>query len=272
MLAQQRMNLDLHTAAREGQHQRVQDLLAAGADMDAVDEAGRTAVHAAAAAGQLAGAQQLLAAGADVHAADEVGSTALHAAAAAGHQEVVQLLLTAGADVGAADEKGRTALYLAAEAGHQKVVQLLLAAGADLNAAGGQTAALSPLVAAVQGGYHGVVQLLLDKGSTTKLSAAALHPLLLLTAHFGHSRTMQLLLEELPVVEPPLPPSVLGLTAKIAALGFPAVEHASTFAWVATELQQRCPKQLQQLLNGGLRTSAAAALAAVLIERASDDL
>jgi ankyrin repeat protein len=72
----------------------VQQLLAAGADVNAADNTGATALHVAvnlhvparaimeqAAAAKLSVVQQLLAAGADVHATTNLGSTALHVAA-----------------------------------------------------------------------------------------------------------------------------------------------------------------------------------------------
>jgi ankyrin repeat protein len=56
----------------------------------------------------LAAAEVLLQAGAQVNARDERGRTALHAAAAAGYTDIVQLLLEHGADAAAADADGVT--------------------------------------------------------------------------------------------------------------------------------------------------------------------
>jgi ankyrin repeat protein len=72
----------------------------------------------------------LLAAGADVNATDEGGTTALMAASALGHGELVDLLLVAGADVNLKDAGGKSALARATLAGHGAIVAALKAAGA----------------------------------------------------------------------------------------------------------------------------------------------
>lgn len=77
--------------------------------------------------------------GADVNATDRYGRTALMHAAAAGHLEAVELLLEHGAHVWPQDEKGKSALHHAAT-GQQKgegychvveTVRVLMAAGAN---------------------------------------------------------------------------------------------------------------------------------------------
>src|SRR5216683_1405726 len=81
--------------------------------------------------------------GADVNARDCDGDTALMLAAERGHIELVKVLLKNGADVNAANLNGETALMRAAYRGHVDVVKELLAYGADANArnAFGNTAA-----------------------------------------------------------------------------------------------------------------------------------
>ena len=72
----------------------------------------------------------LLAAGADVNATDQGGTTALMAASALGHGDLVDLLLVAGADVNLKDAAGKSALARATLAGHSEIVDALKAAGA----------------------------------------------------------------------------------------------------------------------------------------------
>jgi len=74
--------------------------------------------------------------GADVNAKDAFGRTALDAASQRGDLDVVQALLAKGADVNAKDNNGLTALMLASPSGRVDVVQALLAKGADVNAKG----------------------------------------------------------------------------------------------------------------------------------------
>ncbi|KAJ2987304.1 hypothetical protein NUW58_g4580 [Xylaria curta] len=127
----------LQTAAGRGQLQIVERLLTAGADVNAIDANGRTALYAAAAKGQLEVIERLFTAKADVNAgaASIYGRTALQAAAVNGQLEVVERLLAAKAGVNASTSFGCTPLYAAVERGHLKVAERLLTAKADVNAA-----------------------------------------------------------------------------------------------------------------------------------------
>ena len=85
----------------------------------------------AASADQEAIARILIAGGADVNARDSEGETALLYASGAGSASVIRLLLSAKAEVNIQDRKGETALMEAAWKGHSQVVQDLIGAGAD---------------------------------------------------------------------------------------------------------------------------------------------
>ena len=63
--------------------------------------------------GDIEAVQQHLVAGADVNAKDENGWTALHYAAVNGHKEIAELLIDNGAEVNAKDNSGYTPLYFA---------------------------------------------------------------------------------------------------------------------------------------------------------------
>jgi ankyrin repeat protein len=76
----------------------------------------------------------LIAGGADVNAAEADGTTALHWAARAGDASLVERLLGSGAAATAANRYGVTPLQLAAENGDAALMRTLLAAGADANA------------------------------------------------------------------------------------------------------------------------------------------
>lgn len=78
----------------------------------------------------------LVSRGADVNARDKDGDTALHVAARSGKPGAVEALLAAGADVNAKGQYGRTPLHEAARISdaNTAAVQALLAHGADVNA------------------------------------------------------------------------------------------------------------------------------------------
>lgn len=100
----------------------------------------------------------LLAAGADVNARDEAGFTPLHDAALAGNAAAVRMLLDHGADINLGDkENGATALYMAATMGREEVVTLLLDKGADPGKGP------SPLRAAVSGGFDRIAEMIRTK-------------------------------------------------------------------------------------------------------------
>jgi ankyrin repeat protein len=73
----------------------------------------------------------LLEAGAELDATDNDGQTALMKAAADGNEEAVRLLLQAGAVVDATGKHGKTALMWAAIKCKKEVVRMLLKAGAE---------------------------------------------------------------------------------------------------------------------------------------------
>ena len=80
---------------------------------------------------RFAAVKRFLAAGADVNAVNRFGSTALiEAVYWADAKDIVKMLLQAGADVNAAGPLG-TALMQAASWGHKDIVEMLLQAGAD---------------------------------------------------------------------------------------------------------------------------------------------
>ncbi len=78
------------------------------------------------------GVRLLLGAGADVNAVNDQGDTALHWAVRRGRSaEVVGLLLDAGADIDAVRRDGRTAYALAIVTGQASIAELLASRGAD---------------------------------------------------------------------------------------------------------------------------------------------
>jgi hypothetical protein len=216
------------------------------------------ALHEAAGQGQHQMVQQLLDAGADVNEPDYHGRTPLYAASCFCRQEVVQVLLAAqGTDVNAADANGLTPLYIAANAGHLEVVQQLLAAGANVNAEGNSGS--TPLHAAAGWGRVAVVALLLRYGANPRLRHhddlhyTALH----YAADGGNTAVVQQLLEAWG--EPQVPAADLVSAAKAAA----QQDNMATFSVLAQELQKLYPEELRQLFVGQHPVDPVAAAAAM---------
>jgi ankyrin repeat protein len=119
-------------------------LIAAGADVNARNNNGTTALMYTVMGGRMNGVQVLIAAGADVNARNNNGKTALMFATSNEHDEieipshiydiVVERLIAAGANVNARDNVGMTALMHAVIEEDQFAVRRLIAAGADINA------------------------------------------------------------------------------------------------------------------------------------------
>ena len=117
-------------AARNNQTAAAQFLLDHGADVNAAGDDGFTALHKAALYGHHEVMAVLLAAGANVHAALDVGRTPLALTLdRTSNIKCCALLLAAGADVDDCGEE-YTPLYCAIEEGRRDIVKMLLRAGA----------------------------------------------------------------------------------------------------------------------------------------------
>jgi len=130
-------DISIHKAARDGNIEAVKQHLAAGADVNAKDDWGKTPLYVAALGGHKEIAELLIAKGADVNAKVDGGVTTLQLAASRGHKELAELLIAEGADINAKDEDGHTPLHQAALDGQKEVAELLIAKGADVNVIGG---------------------------------------------------------------------------------------------------------------------------------------
>ena len=95
-------------------------------------EAPDISIHDAAGFGNIEAVKQHLAAGADVNAKNEAkgGWTPLHFAAANGHKEIAELLIDNGADVNAKNDSGKRPLDWAWITKHDEVADLLRKHGA----------------------------------------------------------------------------------------------------------------------------------------------
>ncbi len=162
-------------AAMLGQVEAVRALLEQGADVNAAQGDGMTALHWAAESRNAEMADLLIAAGANLAAVTRLGDyTALHLAAKAGSGPVVRALSTAGADIHAVTSTGgATPLHFAAASGNGEAVTALLDHGADPDvreAAWGQT----PLMFTAATGRVDAIRALLDGGADPAIAATVL--------------------------------------------------------------------------------------------------
>lgn len=220
--------VQLHAALAAGDVRRVDALLAAGGDPNALlapeyaawGVPGDTALATAVRHGRAGLLERLVRAGADVNTRTLRGSTALHLAAedAAG----TAVLLRTGADALARDALGRTPLHRAVQAGQLDVARLLLEAGVDPNASDcdGQT----PLHDAVRNGALELVRLLLDHGAAVDATGLYGETALHVAAQTGRLKVVRLLLDSR---APPGPRDEFGTTPlhRAVAAGHDAVAH-----------------------------------------------
>ena len=157
----------LADAARQADWAAVRTLLQQGADVDARQGDGSTALHWASYRDHPETAALLIRAGAEVNAANDLGVTALWAACENGSPAMAEILLEAGADPNMALPFGETPLMTASRTGNADVVRQLLAAGADVDAATGEGAhgAQTALMWAVAQRHPAVVEVLLAHGA-----------------------------------------------------------------------------------------------------------
>lgn len=120
----------IHEAAKAGDAEQVEQLIAGGAEVDERDQARMTPLHWAA-DGHLDVARVLISKGADVNAADFAGGSALLVATYYGHEAIAELLISAGADVNHVNSDGETPLDHATRMGLTRTIELLEQAGAE---------------------------------------------------------------------------------------------------------------------------------------------
>jgi len=144
--------------------------------------------------GDRAAVERLIRGGADVNAANEYGATALYAASAGGHTAIVRLLLDAKADPNAALHSGQTPLMAAIDDGYIDVARALIERGADVNrkeARGGQTA----LMWAAASRSPDLVTLLVDHGADVRARSDGDFTALLFAAQQGDEASGRILLQ-----------------------------------------------------------------------------
>ncbi len=159
-------------AAMRGDLEAVRALLRQGADANAAQADGMTALHWSAETGHAEMTEVLIYAGANLSAVTRLGSYApLHLASRGRHGPVVEVLLSAGADPAVRTGTGEAQpLHFAAAAGSVRAVRALVSHGADVNAKEtqwGQT----PLMFAAASNSVGAIHALVEGGANPEIAA-----------------------------------------------------------------------------------------------------
>ena len=154
-------------AAKRNDAAAVRTLLRQRVDANVTEGDGATALHWAAYHGNTSIADQLIAAGARVDAANDLAITPLALAADNGHAAIVERLLARGANPNAASETGVTPLMRASRVGSVAAVSALLAGGAQVNAAE-RDRQQTALIWAVAQRHPEIVKALLENGADPK--------------------------------------------------------------------------------------------------------
>jgi ankyrin repeat protein len=186
-------------AVDDGKPDLVEELVKAGANMEARDEHGSTPLMRACMHGNTDMVRQLIRLGADVQACDDHGGSPLLFASLDGDAEAVAALLEKGAHPNDHPVGAVTPLMFAVDGGSLPVGRLLLQHGADANAYEGQTTEGSALLRAVRGRGRktpniGIVEALLDSGAEVNVRDRYYgHTPLMTAAGFGNLPLVRLL-------------------------------------------------------------------------------
>ncbi|RAR41451.1 hypothetical protein DP091_24030 [Paenibacillus sp. MDMC362] len=167
------MNRELIEYAEQGNTEQVRQLLQSGADINATDERGRTAVMVATYHNHVGTVEALIQAGADINIRDHQRNNVFLYAGAEGMMEILRLAIEADADVTLTNRYGGTALIPASDRGHVEIVQeLLTRTDVDVNHINNLNwTALLEAVILGDGSekYQRIVKLLLDHGADARI-------------------------------------------------------------------------------------------------------
>jgi ankyrin repeat protein len=158
----------LHYATMLSQDDSVKLLIQNKADVNAKDLKGITALHYATVLSQDDSVKLLIQNKADVNAKDLNGATALHYATELGEADSVKLLIQNKADVNAKTLDGHTPLYFAATDGNSIIVKILIENGGDINANSDLAFTMCNLAASEKDSeieiYTPIIKLLVENG------------------------------------------------------------------------------------------------------------
>jgi uncharacterized protein len=183
-------DLTVVEAAKAKNTDSLRALIKAGADVNAPQGDGATALHWAAHWDDVEMADALLRAGARVNAANDLGATPLWVASMNGSAPMLDRLLKAGANPNAALRTGETPLMTAARSGKNDAVKLLVVHGADINAAEHLRDQTALMWAAAQQ-HPDVVKTLVEVGASVSARSRARHQLVNTTGNADYSGVIE---------------------------------------------------------------------------------
>ena len=183
----------LADAAEHGNRALIRTLLDAGADVNARQVDGMTALHWAVYHDAAETAALLVRSGADVTVENRYGVPPLSMAATNGNADIVTLLLDAGANANTTLRGGETVLMTAARTGNLGAVRALLAHGADPNAL--EQRDQTALMWAAAEGHTAVVHALVEVGADIHATLKSGFTPMFFAVREGHIDVVHTLLE-----------------------------------------------------------------------------
>ncbi|MXV81210.1 MAG: ankyrin repeat domain-containing protein [Chloroflexi bacterium] len=159
-----RVDPRLYEAVWRGELDQVQELIAAGVEVNAVDADDNPVLREAIWRKHTEIVRALIDAGADVDARDADGHPVLREAIWREHTEIVEVIVHVGANLDARDSDDDPLLHEAIWRGYTEIVRILVDAGADVNVVDADGDSM--LHEARWRGYSEIVQILVAAGAT----------------------------------------------------------------------------------------------------------
>ncbi len=245
-------SLDLQQAIRNGEVDKVNQILASGFDPLSRDINGDTAAHAAANAGRVELLKRFLDLGISPDAVNQQGRTLLYEATLANSADCCRLLLSRGASLespGPAWSPFQAALVW----GEDEAALVLMEAGAEVNAPfdDGET----PLMLASQRGPFKVVQALLARKADPSPVNANRESALHYAARGGETEAVSLLLarglDPLAISSSGQSPLSIAFHRQFEPLAQMLLDHSDSTLALPTVVAWGSPQQVSQLINAG---------------------